>query len=151
MKFLNSFLCAGRGVFEAAKGRNFRIMLCAAAVVIFFAAMFYDFSAGEWAVLLLTCGAVLGFEALNTGIEKLADKVCAEKDELVGKCKDCAAGGVLLCSIFAAAVGVKLFWNEKAFSDIASYFSEPLRAVILAAAIVLMVLFVVLPKAKDKK
>lgn len=151
MKFLNSFLCAGRGVIEAAKGRNFRIMLCAAAVVIFFAAMFYDFSAGEWAVLLLTCGAVLGLEAINTGIEKLADKVCAENDELVGKCKDCAAGGVLLCSIFAAAVGVKLFWNEKAFSDIASYFSEPLRAVILAAAIVLMVLFVVLPKAKDKK
>lgn len=151
MKFLKSFLCACRGIFEAAKGRNFRIMLCAAAVVIFFAAMFYNFSAGEWAVLLLTCGAVLGFEALNTGIEKLADRVCAENDELIRKCKDCAAGGVLLCSVFAAAVGVMLFWNEKAFSDIASYFSEPLRAVILAVAAAFMVLFVVLPKAKYKK
>ena len=148
MNFLRSFYCAGRGIFEAAKGRNFRIMLCAGITVIYFAAMFYELSAAEWAVLLMTCGAVLSAEAVNTSIERLADKICAEKDELIRKCKDCAAGGVLIISVFAAAVGVKLFWSEKAFSEIFRYFSEPLRLVILVLIITLMVLFVILPHRK---
>lgn len=148
MKFLRSFYCAGRGISEAAKERNFRIMLCAGALAIFFAARFYEFSEAEWAVLLMTCGAVLSAEAINTSIERLADKVCAEKDELIRKCKDCAAGGVLISSVFAAAAGVRLFWNEKAFSEIFRYFSEPLRLVILALIIALMILFVIFP---DKK
>ena len=150
MRFFRSFGFAARGIFEAAKGRNFRIMLCIGALAIFFAARFYEFSGMEWAVLLLTCGAVLSIEAVNTSIERLADKVCGEKDELIRKCKDCAAGGSLIISIFAVAVGVSLFWKEEKLAEIFAFFSEPLHIVILAAVLVLMVLFVIFPRRKKK-
>ncbi|MCH5195765.1 MAG: diacylglycerol kinase family protein [Oscillospiraceae bacterium] len=150
MRFFRSFYCAARGIFEAAKGRNFKIMLCIGALVIFFAARFYELSEMEWAVMFLTVGAVLSIEAVNTSVERLADKVCGEKDELIRKAKDCAAGGSLIISIFAVAIGVSLFWREEKFSEIISFFSEPLRIVILAAVLVLMVIFVIFPRRKKK-
>lgn len=150
MRFIKSFYCAWRGIIEAAKGRNFRIMLCIGALAVSFAAMFCELSKAEWAVLLLTCGAVLSVEAVNTGIERLSDKVSRENDELIGKCKDCSAGASLVISIFAAAVGVKLFWKESAFEKAAEFFQEPLRIVITAAIVIIMALFVVLPELKKK-
>lgn len=150
MRFLRSFYCAARGILEALKGRNFKIMLCIGALAIFFAARFYELSKAEWAVLLLTCGAVLSIEAINTSIERLSDKVCGEKDELIRKCKDCAAGGSLIISLFAVAVGVSLFRREEEFSDIMRFFSEPLHIVIFAGVLALMVLFIVFPRRKKK-
>ena len=150
MKFFRSFYYAARGIFEAAKGRNFRVMLCIGALAVFFAARFYELSAAEWAVLLLTCGAVLSSEAVNTGLERLSDKVCGEQDELIRKCKDCAAGGSLIISVFAAAVGVALFWREDVFSEIIGFFSVPLNDVIFAAILALMFLFVLFPRSKKK-
>lgn len=149
MRFLRSFCCAARGIIEAAGGRNFKIMLCIGALAIFFAARFYGLSRAEWAVLLLTCGAVLSVEALNTSIEHIANKVCKEKDELIRKSKDCSAGASLIVSIFAAAVGVSLFWNEDKFSEILAFFSEPLNLAVFIAVLVLMVLFVIFPRRKN--
>lgn len=150
MRFFRSFYSAGRGIFEAAKGRNFKIMLCIGALAVFFAARFYELSGAEWAVLALTCGAVLSVEALNTSIEQLSDKVCKEKDELIRKCKDCSAGASLIISIFAVAVGVCLFWNEERFSEIIAFFSELSNILIFAGVLALMVLFVVFPKIRKK-
>lgn len=150
MKFLKSFYYAARGIAEAAKGRNFRIMLCIGAAAVLFGRMFCELSRAEWAVMLLICGAVLSVEALNTATERLADKVSREKDELVGKCKDCAAGASLVISIFAAAVGVKLLWSEAAFERAAEFFSEPIRIAAAAGIAVLMILFVVVPEIIKK-
>ena len=136
MKFLKGFYYAGRGIAAACKERNFRFHLCAAAFVIFFAARFYSFSAERWALLLLTCSSVLALEALNTAVEKLADKVTAEKDPLIKAAKDCAAGAVLIAAVFAAAVGVFLFWNKDVFYLILLYFSEPSRLAALGLALV---------------
>lgn len=150
MRFLKGFYYAGRGVAYAFRERNFRFHICAAAAVIYFGLRFYSFSKAEWAILLLTCAAVLSLEAVNTALERLADKVSAERSELVGKCKDCAAGAVLICAIFAAVIGVIMFWDADRFSLILAHFSEPWRLILLVAAILIMWCFVFLfPNGKN--
>lgn len=151
MKFLKSFYYAARGIVETAKGRNFRIMLCIGVAAVLFGRMFCELSRAEWAVMLLTCGAVLSVEALNTSIERLANKICHEKDKLIQNAKDCAAGASLVISIFAAAVGVKLLWSEAAFERAFEFFSEPIRIAAAAGILALMILFVVVPEIVKKK
>ncbi len=148
MSFFKGFYYAGRGIAAACKGRNFRFQLCAAAFVIFFAARFYSFSAEKWAVLLLTCGAVLSLEAVNTAIEKLSDSVTLEEDPLIKTAKDCAAGAVLIAAVFAVVIGVFLFWNKDVFMLIRLYFSEPTRLAALGLALVAAWGIVFVPKQK---
>ncbi len=151
MNFFKGFFFAGRGFVYAVEERNFRFHLCAAALVIYFGANFYSFSKGEWAALLLTCAAVISLEAVNTAIERLCDKICPEKDGKIKIIKDISAGAVLVTAIFAAVIGVIFFWDEKSFSLIIEFFSEPIRLVILIAVLVLMSLFVFLPNKKRQK
>lgn len=153
MKFLKSFYYAGNGIVTALSQRNFRFHLCAAAFVIFFAARFYSFTAERWAILLMTCTAVLSLETVNTGIEKLADKVTEENSHRIKLAKDCAAGAVLIAAIGAIAVGVALFWNKDIFSLILFYFTEPARLAALILAVAAAWGFVFLPeywKKNDK-
>lgn len=148
MKFFKGFYYAGRGIVAACRGRNFRFQLCAAAFVIFFAVRFYSFSAEKWALLLLTCGAVLSLEAVNTAIEKLADSVTLEKNPLIKAAKDCAAGAVLISAMFAVVIGVFLFWNKDVFMLIRLYFSETTRLAALGLALVAAWGIVFVPKSK---
>lgn len=150
-RFFKGFAYAGRGIFEAMKERNFRFHLCAAALVISFGIKFYSFRPAEWAVLLLTIMSVLALETVNTAIEKLADKVCKENDVLIRKCKDCAAGAVLIGAIFAVAVGVVLFWNTERLGLMVQYFSEPARLAILIMVLALFWGFIFLPKTKEDR
>lgn len=148
VKFFKSFIYAGQGIVTALGQRNFRFHLCVMAFVIFFAARFYSFSAEKWAVLLLTCGAVLSFEAVNTAVEKLADSVTLEENPLIKAAKDCAAGAVLISAVIAVVIGFLLFWNRDVFELIGLYFSEPVRlsALLLAVAVSCGIIFV--PKSK---
>ncbi|MGN0679308.1 MAG: diacylglycerol kinase family protein [Oscillospiraceae bacterium] len=149
MGFFKSFCYAGRGIALAVRERNFRFHLCVTAFVIFFAAKFYELSRGDWAVLLITCGAVLSLEAVNTAIEHLCDKVSPERDSRIAAAKDVAAGAVLISAIIAVAVGVCLFWNRDAFARIFEFFSQPLRLVLLAAALAGAWGIVFLPRNKE--
>ena len=136
MNFIKGFYYAGRGIAAACGQRNFRFHLCVMAFVIFFAARFYSFTAERWTLLLLTCSAVLALETVNTSIEKLADKVSPEKDPLIKAAKDCAAGAVLIAAVFAAVIGLILFWNMDVFDLILLYFSEASRLAALGLALV---------------
>lgn len=150
MSFFKGFFYAGRGIVCAVSERNFRFHLCAAAAVIFFGAKFYSFDKAEWAVLLLTCAAVLSLEAVNTALERLCDKVSPEKDELIRKSKDISAGAVLISAIFAAVIGVLFFWDAEKFAVIAEFFSEPLRLILLIICVIAAGIFVFLPSPKKK-
>jgi len=107
--FLRGFRHAARGVGLAARDRNFLVML-AAAVVVVTVGFAYDVSNGSWAVLLVCIGAVLGAEAGNSAIERLADRVQPDQDPAIGDVKDIAAGAVLVVSVATAVVGVVVFW-----------------------------------------
>lgn len=149
MSFFKRFYYAGRGLLNALTERNFRFHICAAADVVFFGAEFYSFDKAEWAALLLTCAGVLSLECVNTALERLCDKVCSEKDELIKKCKDISAGAVLISAIFAVAIGVILFWDAGKFAEIADFFSKPPRLILLMIGVLLEAAFVFLPKQKD--
>lgn len=145
-KFLKSFKYAAHGVAEAFRQRNFRVHICAMVFVIFFAAKFYGFTIERWAILLLTCAGTLALETVNTGLERLADKVTEEHSHRIRIAKDCAAGAVLIWAIFAVAVGVLLFWDHDKFELIRLYFSEYARLAALILAVALAWVFVFLPE-----
>ena len=103
---LRSFRFAASGVREMIRaGGNARIHF-AATVAVIIAAIVLKVTAGEWAALVLAIGLVWAAEGLNTAIEILADRISRERDELIGRAKDAAAGAVLLAAIAAAIVGV---------------------------------------------
>jgi diacylglycerol kinase len=98
-----------RGIGFALKTqRNFRIQL-ATAIAVVIAGLWLKISAGEWLAIVLASGLVLAAELLNTGLEALADTVHPERAEGIGRAKDAAAGGVLLCSVVAGVVGFIVF------------------------------------------
>lgn len=149
-KFFLSFKYAAHGIAEACKQRNFRFHICAMVFVIYFAARFYHFSAERWAILLLTCAGALALETVNTGLERLADKVTRQRSQRIRIAKDCAAGAVLLWAVFAVAVGVLLFWDIDRFRLIGLYFSDFSRLALLILCLALAWGFVFLPEYRQK-
>ncbi|MGN7999264.1 diacylglycerol kinase family protein [Sphingomonas sp. 22176] len=63
-------------------------------------------SLAEWRWLVLAIALVWLAEAFNTAIEDLCDRICPDFDPAIGRIKDLAAGGVLVASLAAAAIGV---------------------------------------------
>ena len=120
---LRSFFYAGRGiVFCLRHERHFRIHLVSAAYVIFFS-LFYDFTATDYAVLILTCAVVIAAEIFNTAIEVVIDKVSPRFSVFAMMGKDIAAGAVLFTAIGAIAVGFFMFWDIPVFVRIFEFFA----------------------------
>ncbi len=107
--FVMGFVDAWRGIRSVFRSeRNFRIHL-AAAIIVIALGFFFRLPAGEWLAIILCLGLVLMAEVLNTAIEYLADAVHPEMDPGIRRCKDAAAGGVLIASVAAAAVGAIVY------------------------------------------
>jgi diacylglycerol kinase (ATP) len=65
---------------------------------------------GEWLATLLCIGLVWTAEALNTGLEHLADEVDPNHRPGIGKAKDVAAAGVLIAALVSVTIaGVILY------------------------------------------
>lgn len=79
------------------------------AVVVTLAGIYYQLSAMEWMMQLLSIGLVMGVEGVNTAIEKLSDYVQPEYDPLIGKVKDISAGAVMIVSLIASIVGLVIY------------------------------------------
>jgi len=108
-KQLDSFKHAFRGLAVLVKTqRNARFHL-ASTIIVISVGFVLNITTTHWAITALAIGAVWAAEALNTGLEFLADRVAPEWHELTGKAKDAAAGGVLAASIAAAAAGFLIF------------------------------------------
>ena len=108
-RLIYSFRCAARGLLQVMlREPNARVHLLAVAAVTA-AGVWLKISAVEWAVVSLACGAVIGAEALNTAVERLADRVTTEREESIRFLKDAAAGGVLAASVGAAAAAFFIF------------------------------------------
>lgn len=116
-----SFRNAFRGVaFCVRNERNMRIHLVAGAYVLAFSP-FFHLSKAEYGVLLLTIALVLCTEAVNTAIEAAINLQAQWYDNLARIGKDTAAGAVLICAAFAAAVGFVLFFRPATLLFIIEY------------------------------
>jgi len=101
-----SFVYAFRGIGAlVVHEHNARIHLFVAAAVVGMG-LYLGVSLRDWALLALTIGCVLCAEAMNAGIEAVADALHPEAHPLIARAKDVAAGGVLLVAIAAAIVGL---------------------------------------------
>lgn len=103
-----SFVYAAKGIARIMAQPNACIHAAVTIVVLSCGALL-GLTATEWCLVLLCIGGVLMAEGFNTAIETLADRVSQEYDPLVGRCKDIAAGAVLLMVIAVVVVGLIIF------------------------------------------
>lgn len=143
-----SFKYAGRGVAYCVKNeRNMRIHLVTACYVLVFS-VFYNFTQTQFILLLLTIGIVLFAEAVNTAIEALVNLETQCYDCLARIAKDVAAGAVLICAVFALAVGIILFIKPATISYIVYYLTaNPLAGTLFIISLPAAAVFIFgLPK-----
>ena len=105
---LRSFGYAFEGIAQTFEGRNFRIQL-GVAVVVIIACMVLRVQAWAWCAVLVCVGMVLGAEAANTAIEALVDLASPQVHPLAKRAKDCAAAAALLCDLVSVGVGAVVF------------------------------------------
>ena len=71
--------------------------------------IYFEINTTEWMFVVLSIAAVLTAETINSSIEELADKVTLEKDPMIKKVKDMAAGAVLISAIASLIIGCLIF------------------------------------------
>lgn len=109
IEFLRSFFYALKGIRASLEEqRNLKVQSLVGALTIG-AGFYFNITPGEWCIVLLAIGLVIGLEMINTAIEDLVDLVTTEWKPLAGKIKDMAAGAVLVVSIIAVIIGVIIF------------------------------------------
>lgn len=107
--FLESLSYAVDGLKQVAKReRNMRIHLLVAVFVLVMS-LLLKINKGEFLVILITTGAVLAIEVINTAFEALCDLISPHYDQRIKLAKNAAAGAVLLVAIFALIVGLFIF------------------------------------------
>ena len=147
--FIKGFNYAFKGIIRVIKEeRNMRIHIAFALNVLIFAP-FLKVTRVEYALLLLTVALVLGLEAVNSAIENLCDKVTKEKDELIKRAKDMAAGAVLMGCIFSVGIGITVLCKpNELFLLFTAIFTNPLYIIGLIIFEAALLLFVVLQRKK---
>lgn len=107
--------------------------------------LFYDFTNGQRALLIVLIASVLVAETVNTCIEELCNLTFDHFEPLVKIIKDTAAGAVLILSIAAAAVAVMFFLDFDTIEKIISFFlMYPWLIALLVLSAVISVIFIVL-------
>lgn len=141
-----SFGYAFQGIFTAIKTeRNMRIHISCFVYMFFFlcAFDFFEITRTQFAILFIACGLVMGAELVNTSIEAVVDLHGEEHTKFGKIAKDCAAGAVLIFTIFAVLSGVAIMWQPEAFQKLFQYFTNNLWALILfIISIILDTLFI---------
>jgi diacylglycerol kinase (ATP) len=107
---LNSFRFAFNGLRLMASGQHNAWIHAVATGLVLAAGILLRISAADWRWLLLAIGLVWIAETFNTAFEHLCDVVSPELNMSVQKCKDVAAGAVLIAAVCAALIGATVFW-----------------------------------------
>lgn len=151
-KQLKSFGFAVRGFIGAVCNEgHLRFHLIAAAYVLVFSA-FYNFSAAQYAVLIILIACVIAAELFNTAIEFACDAITKEQNGFIKRAKDISAAAVLVLSIAAVAVAVIFFWDIEVIKSIFSYFAANIHMlIILIISAGLSALFVVFGFGSKRK
>lgn len=87
---------------------SFRVLaLCGVGTLVL--SYLLDISRIEFLIVVLTIGAILAVEALNTALEELCDHVTPEEHFRIGKIKDMGSGASLLVLCAALVIGLIVF------------------------------------------
>lgn len=105
-RWTNRFAWAGRGLAAVLLREPSGRVHLAALPMVMGMGIWLEINGLEWAVLALSAGGVISAEALNTAIERLADRVSLEREEAIRLIKDLAAGGVLAATFGAVLAGL---------------------------------------------
>lgn len=70
---------------------------------------YYNLSATEWALQVMTIALIMSLEGLNTAIEEIADFIHPEQHKKIGLIKDLAAGAVFIFAIAALIIGCIIY------------------------------------------
>ena len=81
-------------------------------VIMTIVGFYYQLSATEWIIQILTIALIMAFEGINTAIEEIADFVHPEYHKKIGLIKDLAAGAVFIFAIAAAIVGGIIYFPK---------------------------------------
>lgn len=154
-ELVKSFGYAFQGLFTAIKKeRNMRIHIVCMIYMYFFlfAFDFFEITRTQTAILLLACGLVIGAELINTAIESAVDLQGEEHTKFGKIAKDCAAGAVLVFTIFAVLCGVAIMYQPEAFQKLFTYFAEnPIAIVLFLLSVVIFSIFIFFGFGRKKK
>ena len=103
---LASLRYASRGVGWMVRSQPNAWIHAGASVVVIVVGVWVQLNAGEWCWLVLAISGVWAAEAFNTALEALADAVSPDRNPLIGRAKDSAAGAVLIAAVGAATIGL---------------------------------------------
>lgn len=108
-KRLNSFNHAFNGLNTLIKEEHNSRIHFLTVLLVCITGFFFEIKRFEWIAILLAVALVLSMEALNSGIENLADFCTSKKHPLIKKAKDVSAFAVLFSALIAAIVGLLVF------------------------------------------
>ncbi len=143
---IKSFGYAFRGIYMClTKERNMRIhTVCMIYMYFFlFAFDFFEISGTQLAIILLANGLVMGGELINTAIERAVDLYGNEHTENGKIAKDCAAGAVLVFTIFSVLCGVAIMYQPQAFEELFTYFiANPVAIALFVLSVIIFSIFI---------
>lgn len=105
----NSFKYAFKGIYSAFRSeRNMKIHISIMLIVVL-CGIIFRITLLEWFLCIILFGLVLSAECFNTSIETVIDLVMPDQNEMAGRAKDIAAGGVLVLAIVSFIIGILIF------------------------------------------
>ena len=111
VRHIKSFKYAFEGIFHALLHEpNFRIQISIAILSIGLG-FYYKISTTEWGILILSLGALLSAEMLNTLVEEFIDIFIKDQRPGVKVIKDIAAGFVLLTAVTTSVIIFLIFYQ----------------------------------------
>ncbi|WP_068784925.1 diacylglycerol kinase family protein [Paenibacillus phocaensis] len=110
-RWSSSFRYALEGIVTSLKTQRHVRFHCVAAVIVIAAAIALSLPGRDMALLLLVIALVISLELVNTAIEAVVDLAAPEWHRLGKIAKDAAAGAVLVAAVFAAAIGILIFYE----------------------------------------
>lgn len=142
-KQISSFGFALRGIWNTVKSESHMRFHMVAGVYVLIFSLFYNFSAVQYALLIILIASVLSAEIINTCIEELCNLIADRYEPIVKFAKDAAAGMVLVLSIAAAIIAVIFFFDMEIISMIADWFiANPIFMVLFIIFSIISVLFI---------
>ncbi len=148
-KWLRSFRYAYEGLQYALTTQKHMKFHFFASFSVLFLALIFKLSKLEILFILLAIVLILVTELINTAIEKTVDLIVQDTHPLAKIAKDVAAAAVLVTSVFAASVGMIVFYNP--LNDLLYQVREkvnPMSVGIIWIIIALILLAVIVVQAR---